>query len=170
MKTSQTVRWSKILLSAGSLIILMASCTTGSLYTERGSVTGYTISMTAISPIASKSEPGLKGGLGRYPNMRLCFLAINKKNNPQIFTVRSNNDGFYHLEIPEGEYIVKEEFSAECEYFGRRSDENSLFHMFFDDAIRYDENGKIIFTREPDVIVKAGQQSTYDHSIRLEVY
>lgn len=167
----------KIILSVILLSIFLTACTANNLYTNHGTVTGYTSIGTVISPSAHRDEPNLKGNKpSPVPDRKLCFLTIKSGNKPQVFTAQSGKDGRYSIELPEGSYIIRDDYLSECKTFGKGENTNDSIVNFFGrnrfdvNSIEYDEKGRIVLDGEPNVKVKAGQTVNYDYAMIMEVY
>lgn len=172
-----TGRFLKKLLPIVLPSIILTACAANSLDTTQGTVTGYTSIGTVINPSARMHEPNIKGHEpSPVPNRKLCFLTIKAGNKPQVFTVQSGQDGRYSIGLPEGSYIVRDDYLGECKTFGKGVNTNDLIVNFFKrnrfdvNSIEYDGKGRIVLDGEPNVKVKAGQTVNYDYAIIMEVY
>jgi hypothetical protein len=150
------------------LALLMVGCAANGLNSGQGTVEGHTLSIVAGIPGALSGHPDRNWRRPEpkvAPNERVYFLMVDKEKKPKLFSTVSDGRGAYKIALPEGGYFIEAAIRKTgwgIEELEKKGDQKAIIDILLVFSAQRDSKGEIVSTREPDVVVKAGQTAQYD--------
>lgn len=147
------------------LALLTTGCAANATHSGQGTVMGHTLSAVAGIPGALSGHPDLNWKRPEpepTPNERVYFLMIDEAKQPQLFSTLSDKKGAYKIRLPEGGYFF-EAASRMSGWLGEDKDKESVINALLTFAYaQRDAKGNVTSTKEPDIVLKAGQTVKQD--------